>query len=253
MLAISRFVSIRAALSLPLILSACASFESNEVKLQLVRTVGIISAVGDEFSFTTAGLAGLDRGDRRYSVASWDLDDMIVREASMELSGRFQVQPLSYSRAAFAASETESPVTLVKLIHEDKVTALLRKEPPAPSVDAYIVIVKAQSSIGPSNRKVEGIGLVKYASAFGSYAQLYALYEIRVIDGHSLKLIEKRPAAPLEHGVVRLAGPTQLIQDAALLDTGDPASNEKLHDAIVGMISRSLPSTLRNLHLTGEH
>jgi hypothetical protein len=253
MLGISPFVSIRAALLLPVILSACASFETSEVKLGSIRTVGIISAVGDEFSFTTAGLAGFDSGDRRYSVESWGLDDMIIRQASTALSGRFQVQPLSYSRAAFAASETDPPVTLVKLIHEDRIEALLRKEPPASSIDAYIVIVKAKSTIGPSSRKVAGIGFVKYASAFGSYGQLYALYEIRVIDGHSFKEIEKRSAAPLEQGVVRLAGPTQPVRDMALLDTGDPASNEKLHDAIVDIIARSLPSTLRNLHLTAEH
>ena len=72
MLGISPFVSIRAALLLPVILSACASFETSEVKLGSIRTVGIISAVGDEFSFTTAGLAGFDSGDRRYSV---ELDD----------------------------------------------------------------------------------------------------------------------------------------------------------------------------------
>ena len=252
MLGISPFVSIRAALLLPVILSACASFETSEVKLGSIRTVGIISAVGDEFSFTTAGLAGFDRGDRRYSVESWGLDDMIIRQASTALSGRFQVQPLSYSRAAFAASETDSPVTLVKLIHEDRIEALLRKEPPASSIDAYIVIVKAESSIGSGNRKVTGLGAVKYASAFGSYNQLYALYEIRVIDGHSLKLIEKRSAAPFEQAELgRLAG--RKVDDTYMPSSGDPARNEKLRAAVVDMIERSLALTLRNLRIADEH
>src|SRR5260370_1034111 len=45
---------------------------------------------------------------------SWGLDDLIVQQATAALGGRFQVQPVSYQRAAFAAIK-DSPVAPVGL------------------------------------------------------------------------------------------------------------------------------------------
>lgn len=235
-------------------LCACGTFEGSEAKLRTIKTVGIVSAVGDEFSFTRAGLTGFDNGDRRSSIAAWGLDDLIVRQATATLSGRFQVRPVRYRQAAFAAPGASSPITVMNLMREDRITTLLRKELSSQPLDAYVVIVKTRSSIGPSNRTVEGIGLIEYVSAIGSYDQLYALYEIRVVDGHSFEVLEKRTAAPLEHSdLVRLAGPSRRVDDTYTLAAGDPAQNEKAREVITDMIERSLTPTLRDLHLAGEH
>jgi hypothetical protein len=250
---ISRFISARAALLLPLILSACANFEKSEVKLQAVKTVGIISAIGDDFTFTPAGLSVVEGKSQHYSIASWGLDDLVAREVTAALSRRFQVQPLSYSRAAFAVSDPDfsiSAVNLANIMHEDRVMSALRKEPPAPAVDAYILILKAASPVSSSHRKVAGIGLVNYTAALGIYTQLHALYEIRVIDGHTLSTIARRRAAPLEQGIVRLAGPARMAEDSLMPSSSDPANNEILHAAVLDLIERSLPVTLRNLNLT---
>src|SRR5258705_8762026 len=84
--------------------SACATFQTGETKLQAVKTVGIISAVGDEMSFARAGLTGLNNNpSQSFPIGSWGLDDLIVQQATTALNGRFQVQPIRYNRAAFAA------------------------------------------------------------------------------------------------------------------------------------------------------
>jgi len=62
-------------------LAVCAKFETGETKLQRIKTVGVVSAVGDEFSFTRAGLNGTDTGDRRFPIGQWGLDDLIVSQA----------------------------------------------------------------------------------------------------------------------------------------------------------------------------
>src|SRR3954465_15907087 len=87
--------------------SACATFETGETKLQRVKTVGIISAVGDQMSFAKAGLTGLDNASRSFPIESWDLDKLIVKQSTAALSGRFQVQPVSYKRAAFATVQKD--------------------------------------------------------------------------------------------------------------------------------------------------
>ena len=169
-----------AALILLLFLNACATFETSDAKLKRIKTVGIVSAVGNELNFTRSGLNGMDEGNRRFPIASWELDDMIVKEASAAIGARFQVQPLSYDRTSFyAPSENASPVTPMNLMRTDPLKELLRSQVSPQSLDAYVVIVKAKSAIGPSNRTVEGLGTVSYNTVFEHYDRIHALYEIK--------------------------------------------------------------------------
>jgi hypothetical protein len=176
---------------------------------------------------------------------------MIVKEASAAIGARFQIQPLSYDRTSFyAPSENASPVTPMNLMRNDPLKELLRSQVSPQSLDAYVVIVKAKSAIGPSNRTVEGLGTVSYNTVFEHYDRIHALYEIKVYDGHSFELLEARAAAPLgDIDATRLAGPNHIVDATYMPSAGDPAQNEKLKLAFTDMIERSLQPTLRDLHL----
>src|ERR1700736_5974826 len=108
--------------------SACAMFETGQAKLQAVKTVGIISAVGDQITFAKGGLTGLSNSRQSFPIGSWGLDDLIVQQATAALSGRFQVQPVTYNRAAFAVIEKDSPVAPVNFIHGDPFKKLVETE-----------------------------------------------------------------------------------------------------------------------------
>jgi hypothetical protein len=228
---------------------ACAMLETRETKLQAVKTVGIISAVGDEITFAKGGLTGLDNRSQRFPIGSWGLDDLIVQQVTAALNGRFQVQPVSYRRAAFAAIK-DSPVAPVNLIRGDPFGKLVQTEVSPQGLDAYIVITKAKSNFGGGARKVEGIGFITYGTMMESYNQVHALYEIRVFDGKSFDVIEKMAAPPLDDfGAVRLAGPSRMIDESFAPGTGNPAENEQLHTAIADLVARSLSSALSDMHL----
>jgi hypothetical protein len=245
----SRCVSFATVVLVAVSVSACAMFETRETKLQAVKTVGIIAAVGDEMSFAKAGLSGLDNRSQSFPIGSWGLDDLIVQQATAALSGRFQVQPVSYQRAAFAAIK-DSPVAPVNLIRSDPFKKLVQTEVSPQGLDAYIVITKTKSNFGGGGRKVEGIGFITYGTLLASYNQIHALYEIRVFDGKTFDVIEKRAAPPLDNvETIRLAGPSRIIDENFSLGTGNPAQNEKLHGAITDLIARSLSSTLRDMQL----
>jgi hypothetical protein len=245
----SRCVSFATVVLVAVSVSACAMFETRETKLQAVKTVGIIAAVGDEMSFAKAGLSGLDNRSQSFPIGSWGLDDLIVQQATAALSGRFQVQPVSYQRAAFAAIK-DSPVAPVNLIRSDPFKKLVQTEVSPQGLDAYIVITKTKSNFGGGGRKVEGIGFITYGTLLASYNQIHALYEIRVFDGKTFDVIEKRAAAPLDNvETIRLAGPSRIIDENFSLGSGNPAQNEKLHGAITDLIARSLSSTLSDMHL----
>jgi hypothetical protein len=226
--------------------AARAWFESRDAKLQSVKTVGIISAIGDRFTFSKAGLTGLDNSPRSGPVASWGLDDLIVQQVTEALSVRFQVQPVTYSRAIFATAK-ESPITAVNLVRGDPFKKLVQTEVSPQGLDAYIVISKAKAYFGGGSRKVEGVGLIRYSTVLESFDLLHALYEIRVVDGKTFDIIEKIAAGPLDNAAsVRLPGPSLLV------DAGFDERDENLHRAVADLVVRSLPNTLSDMHLINQ-
>ena len=230
-------------------IAGCATFETGETKLQRVKTVGVISAVGDQMNFAKAGLTGLDYRSQSFPIASWGLDDMIVKQAGTALSGHFQVQPVRYKRAAFATLEKDSPLTPVNLLN-DPIKKLVQNEVSPQGLDAYVVITKAKANFGAGGRKLEGIGFVTHDTLLETSNQIHALYEIRVIDGKTFDVIEKRAAPPLDNAqATKLAGPSRAVDESFSPGTGDPARNENLHRAITDLIARSLPATLSDMHL----
>jgi hypothetical protein len=243
------YANLAATVLFALSVGGCAMLATRETKLQAVKTVGIISAVGDEMSFAKIGLTGLNNASQSFPIGSWGLDDLIVQQATAALSGRFQVQPVSYQRAAFSAIK-DSPVAPVNLMRGDVLKKLLKTEVTPQGLDAYIVIIKAKSNFGGGARKVEGIGFVSYGTLLASYSEIHVLYEIRVYDGKTFDVIEKMAAPPLDNGLtVGFGGPSRLVDESFSPSASDPARNENLHGAITDLIARSLSSTLGYMRL----
>ncbi|SDR57395.1 hypothetical protein SAMN05444161_6564 [Rhizobiales bacterium GAS191] len=239
-----------AALLILLTVSACATGDPVPPHLRAVRTIGVISAIGDEFTVTKAGLNGLENTNQRFSIEPWGIDDLIVNRVGALLSGRFQVQPMVYRRAVFAALGQDSPVAVMNLLRGDETTELVRTEASPQALDAYVVITKAKSTYGSTGRRVAGIGIVSHGAVFDSYTQIHALYVIRIIDGHALSVVDKRSASPLGNSeMTRLEGPSRLVDASFLPTTNDVAGNEKLKAAIIDLIDRSLKTTLQDLRL----
>ena len=249
----SRYASFATVVLLALSVSACATFATRQTKLQAVKTVGVISAVGDEISFARTGLtglAGLNNASQRFPVSSWGLDDLVVQQVTTALNGRFQVQPVTYKRAGFAMVE-DSPVVPVNLMRRDPFKKLIQTEVSPQGLDAYVVITKAKANFGGGGRKIEGIGFITYGTLLASYSQIYALYEIRIIDGKTFDVIEKVAAPPLDDPTAaRVPGPSRLVDESFSPGAGgDAARNENLHGAIKDLVMRSLAATLSDMLL----
>jgi hypothetical protein len=229
---------------------ACAAVGTEGPLLRDFKTIGVISAVGDTLTVTNAGLTGLGHGERVYSIDSWGIDDLIVSRSSALLSRHFQVQPVTYKRAAFAAIEQNNPVVVVNLLRKDRIKDLVRAEAAPQGLAAYVVITKGTSTYGNGGRCVGGIGIINHSALLNSYNQIHALYVVRVIDGHEFRVLDKRSAAPLDNAeIVRLGGPSRMVDDAFLPPATGAAENEKLKAAVTDLIERSLPATLESLRL----
>jgi hypothetical protein len=233
------------------LVGACASVEPVSPRLQRIMTVGIISAIADDFTLTQTGLIGVESQDRRFPIEPWGIDDLVVSRTAALLSRRFQVQNVTYRRGSFAAGERNSPIAVANLLRDDPIKALVRTEVSPQGLDAYVVITKATSRYGTRGRSVSGIGAVNHTAVFGVDALIHALYTIRVIDGHKFDVIGKRSAVVLDNAdVVRLAGPSRMIDAATLPTANEVASNDRLKAAVTDLIERSLENTLQDLRLS---
>jgi len=232
---------------------ACATFQTGATKLRSVKTVGIISGIGDQMTIVKSGLTGIANRDQRFPIGSWTIDDLVTQQATASLSGHFQVQPVAYDRAALAALEKESAIAPVNLVRGDPIRKLVRTGVSPQDVDAYVVITKAKANFG-GGRKLEGIGLVTYGTLTASYSRVHVLYEVRVIDGKTFDVIEKRTAEPTDEAeALRLQGPSRRLDDSYSNFAGDPAKDESLHQAITSLLTASLASTLSDMHLAGSY
>ncbi|BBO11314.1 MULTISPECIES: hypothetical protein [unclassified Bradyrhizobium] len=227
-------------------LGAAAAFETRASRLQAIKTVGIVSAIGEEMSLSQAGLTKLGSTGQSASISAWGLDELIVQQVTRLLGGRYRVQAVNYTRAAFAAVR-DSAVTPVNLLRSDPFKELVRTDVTPQGLDAYIVITRAKSKLG-NGRNVEGVGIAEYRTLLADYGLIHALYEVRVIDGKTFDVIEKRAAAPLDNtGTIGIAGPSWPVEG----NFDGPASSERLRAAIADLITRSLPVTLDDMHLIG--
>jgi hypothetical protein len=232
-----------------LALSGCASVQGS-ARLEGIKTVGVISAVADRFTFTPAGLTGPDSIPRSFSIDAWGVDEQIVSRASSVLSQHFQVQVVTYPREAFSAPEHLSSIPGADLVREDPFKELVRNRVLPQGLDAYVVITKATLKYGARGVPLSGIGLIRQTALFDSFAIAHALYVIRVIDGHTFSTIDKKSASPVDNStVVRLAGPSRMFDAAGLAAVFDPVSNEPLKATISDLVERSLEPTLRDLRL----
>jgi hypothetical protein len=236
--------------------SGCASMQGTN-RLEGIKTIGIICAIGDKFTFTQSGLTGFDNTPQSVSIEAWGIDEQIVARASSVLGQHFQVQTLSYPRELFFPPERISTIPAADLLREnpfkreDQFEELVSSKVTPQGLDAYVVITKATLKFGTRGTPVNGIGLIRHKTLFDSSAILHALYIVRVIDGHTFRTIDKKSASPVDNSsTIRLAGPSRVLDAASLPPVSDPLQNESLKAAVSDLINRSLEQTLSDLRLT---
>jgi hypothetical protein len=241
----------RVAVVLLILTNACACVNSVPTSLQGVKSVGVISAIADEFTVTPAGLTRIDSADRRVSIGSWGLDDLVVSQVGAVLSPHFQIQHVTYGQTAFARPKRTSVLPVIDQLRDAPVKALVRTEVSPQGLDAYVVVTKASSRYGSRGHIVSGLGIIDGSAVLEHYAEVYALYTIWVIDGHSFKVIDKKSASPLDNSdIIRLTGPSHGVDPGVLL-VADLAANDQVRTAFIALVTLSLEATLRDLRLIG--
>jgi hypothetical protein len=207
----------KAVLCFLLILCGFADISPAATNMTGIKTVGIIAAVGDRFYVSTKGVTVFENDQKDYSIAGWGLDDFMTAKVRAALGGRFDVRPVKYRKAAFAALAANSRA----------IVDAVRTEVAPQGLDAYIVIVARGNMYGQTDplNQPGGIGIFQQKSLFGSKFLVHANYEITVLDGRQFESRARRWAY------------------------ADVSANQQLRKAVNDLIERSLPVTLREMQM----
>lgn len=164
--------------------------------LSRIRTVGVISLIGDRFYSIHVGFTVFGNRRAEYPGADWRIDDIAedVATTTLERNGRYQVVRVNHKGVDLQKVHTGSmynPANFDAI--ESQVRALVAAQP----VDALIVFTKNPNAdlIAQTNQNLDGVGL--YSRGFGEQIRVlapYAWYRLTVLHGSTLKPIGSRMA-----------------------------------------------------------
>jgi len=232
-------------LFLLLIVSACVGVVP---KTEGIRTIGIVSAIGDKFYLRKVGITVFGNDSKETPIDSWGIDDMMTAKIRTALTPRFDVRPVTYRRGVFAAFPDRTGFIAQYFRPE-----LVRTEVSPQGLDAYIVVLKSERQYGQTNQLLQGLGIVEGSGGvlFEPNVYLHAYFSIALVDGHDFaRKGETFSVIPGQHQFGDLMGsPYRKVDTSWWPASPDPASNQRLKGAIVELIDQSLPAALQTMQL----
>jgi hypothetical protein len=200
-----------------------------------VKSIGVISAVGDSIHAGTKGLTVFSTHEDQISILDMGLDGDLEKFVSEKINPRFNVQPIQFDRAQFSTSKDPEFVTIGT---PPPPIAALVKALDAP-VDAYLVISKAAVPFGVNEQALRPGFNIGKGGAFTDTFEMYAFIDITLFDARThLKLAHAVYPAPIS----RLWGGTveSLPFNGSLWPTDLQHFTQMQHDQLKDILSDDL-------------
>ncbi|MBV8654377.1 MAG: hypothetical protein JO255_23150 [Alphaproteobacteria bacterium] len=178
-------------LSLALLLAVSACSTSPAPLVARIKTIGVVSAVGDTVAYQRVG-AVPSHSETTWGDTSWQLDDYVVETVKAKLASRYTVTPVDADPVSLRRPRDADDALAFE--RGPSVTQRLRAalKPGTPPVDAYLVVAAESDKdfIGGTNHRLTGLAIYRRA---GSGLQVYAVCDLFLIDAHSFKIIASAP------------------------------------------------------------
>jgi hypothetical protein len=242
-----------------LILSGCAGSQGlSPQTTSAIKTVGIVSALGDTLTLTRVASIPLAGGstDKEASIAEWRIDAFVADAAKQLLGNQFDVNQVTYNPKTFVFHQSPDEFFPKDSLSEKEIVDALRSVSPQ-GLDAYIVITRlnARDDILRQVSGLEGIGIYEknfITATNGIY--VYAYYQVSVVEGRTFKIITRAngfvPDNSIGFEVRRLAyAPGDPMWENEEYDRLSASQKHDVESRMKDLISRSLQNTLRSLNL----
>lgn len=167
-----------------------------------VKTVAIISALGDTAAKKTVGLTVFDNADASEDIQDWRIDEFVIAEFKAQIEPRYKVVNVPYAKRDFFP-DTGGIIVDADLDAEACIAKLSLPQG-MEKPDAYIIVTKAffDDVITRTNQHFFGLGFY-HPNVRGPYARsIYAAYEVNVVDGRTGKrMTDRYPSGVFDFGV----------------------------------------------------
>ncbi len=208
------------------------------------KCIGVVSAIGDTFSLRKIGLTVFGNDLTKVPIDTWRIDDLVVGKITTFLSRSWTVRRMNYPRGAFASLEGTHPLFYN---YDEDLAAIVRGVSSSTPCDHYVVVVKSSSALNGTNQGVFGLGILETGAPFRMGDLLYALYSIRIYDGHSFAVLRRQNAVTEEPNVLGslvhpLGGPYLKVDTSWWPDSGAPSA--MVREGIRSLIEKSLDVTM---------
>lgn len=229
-------------LVLLLVVAGCSTKALAPEAQQRIRTVAVISAIGDEVVLQNVPLFIWDQAEYRHPFAKFGLDEHVTSEVSRLLATRYEVRTVTYDRSAFVDT------------NEYRVDDVLRSQTPTTEVDAFVVVLKGGAGVGNTRNIASGLGAVRF-TGFTDRRDIHAVYRIAVIENGSFKLLGRAdamdPSASFYDGHLTEAPHQEAESSLALPEEAalTPAQEQRMAVILRSLIDATLARTLQRLNL----
>jgi len=280
MSAVARILAIVAISSL----GGCAATPKDEGNpLAKIRTLGVVSAVGDTFRMSEIGPTVFQNRISDHAIPDWNVDDEATTIARRALEARDAYKAVAIPTGRQAEVNAALRPTFTGAVDSDAIGSILKAAQPQPAVDAFIVLAKArgrepcqpQSSIlvegvgicagprvqmssvipGEEHRDIVGPHGNRMLAPFASYRMvLLRASDFAVLAAHNAVLTRPERSA-LDFLKAKPSVPFKQIHSDAYKESFDkftPEERRAIRKAIGELLEASIPQTLRSMALISD-
>ena len=210
-----------------------------------IRSVSILSAIGDRFYFGDKGTTVADRS-RSLSIPDWGVDGHVEDVARHILSQRFEVKEVTVDRTALLTSTVRDGNL--------NFNPIVRGIEPTSEVDAHVLFLKFPMPLDYSNYEGLGLGLFNPQDVRSQTKNaLFAHYAVVVVDARSLKMIRTISGTMRPDYVA--PRPTREIDASLWAESVAQVNTDRkqaIRQSLLDLLTESTEQTLLRVGLTGN-
>lgn len=210
-----------------------------------LKTVGVITAIGDTFTIQKVGFTVFGNEQHQAAIGAWGLDEAVVAKVGTILGKSYNVKRIAVAKNAFAQYYNPPPTLFRDSTAE--LRDMVRKIAAGQPCDLYVVVRQGGSRYGDTNQAVTGVGIVQAdRSPLFVLTHLHALMVISVHDGKTFAaLSEKAASIGQPTFMTTIRGPNrELDQSWWPASPQQAAQSTRLRDAARSLVEQGLTMTL---------
>ena len=148
-----------------------------------IKTVGVVSDVGDKIHFQHIGFMVFSNSKADIDVPDWKIDAYIANTLETILRDRYSLGAVNFPRGGIAPDPEPSLFDNPSPEKNMRANATPANGQP---LDAYVVVWPVAHEVYPTNQRVDGLGILTQ----GGRTRLFSAIAVSLLDGRTFETID---------------------------------------------------------------